>query len=152
MDKNSYPVLDIDLDVIRENARTICTLCAGRGISVAGVVKFSDGDPDIARAYADGGCSQIASSRTSHLERIKREYPDIATMLIRIPMLSETDRVVQCCDISLNSEESVLRRLDEAARKRGVAHGVILMQDVGDRREGIYERKRLVRLAAAVEK
>ena len=150
--KIDYPVLDIDLDVIRENARAVCALCAGRGISVAGVVKFSDGDPDIARAYADGGCSQIASSRTAHLERIKKKYPDITTMLIRIPMMSEADRVVQYCDISLNSEEDVLRRLDEAARKHGVVHDVILMQDVGDRREGIYERERLVQLAAAVEK
>ena len=147
-----YPVLDVDLAVIKENAQVICTLCAARGITVAGVVKFSDGDFAITRAYADGGCEQIASSRTIHLERIKEADPEITTMLIRIPMLSEADRVVQCCDISLNSEESVLRRLNEAAREHDKVHSVVLMQDVGDRREGVYGRERLIQFALLVEK
>lgn len=146
-----YPVLDVDLEAIRENAHIMCELCAGHGISVAGVIKFSDGDLSLSKAYADGGCRQIASSRTVHLKEIKEAYPEITTMLIRIPMMSEADQVVQSCDISLNSEESVLRCLNEAARRKGIVHNVILMQDVGDRREGVYGRESLIRLALVVE-
>ena len=43
-EKKTYPVLKVDLDAIRTNARVVCELCAGKGIEVAGVIKFSDGD------------------------------------------------------------------------------------------------------------
>ena len=95
MSEMKYPILDVDLAAVEENARTMCKLCAGRGLDVAGVIKFSDGDLKIAKAYADGGCKQIASSRTIHLKEIKTAYPDITTMLIRIPMMSEVEEVVQ---------------------------------------------------------
>lgn len=150
--KEYYPVLDIDLDIIRENARVMCDYLGSRGISVAGVIKFSDGDLRIAKAYHDGGCRQIASSRTVHLRRIREAMPQIRTMLIRIPMISEADEVVQWCDMSLNSEESVLQRLEEAAAEHGVTHEVILMQDVGDRREGVMGTERLAGLALKVER
>lgn len=151
MSEMKYPILDVDLAAVEENARTMCKLCAGRGLDVAGVIKFSDGDLKIAKAYADGGCKQIASSRTIHLKEIKTAYPDITTMLIRIPMMSEVEEVVQWCDISLNSEEHVLRALDTAAGAQGVVHSVVLMQDVGDRREGVYGREAFVSLAMMVE-
>ena len=150
-EEKTYPVLKVDLDAVRTNARVVCELCAGKGIEVAGVIKFSDGDLAIAEAYSSGGCRQIASSRTVHLKRIKEEMPQIRTMLIRIPMLSETEEVAQYCDISLNSEESVLDRLNEEAAKYDKIHDVILMLDVGDRREGIMGSDRLTELAVKVE-
>lgn len=147
-----YPVLEVNRDAVRENAQEMCAFCGQRGMNIAGVVKFSDGDIEIARSYHEGGCSQIASSRTLHLERIKKELPDAVTMLIRIPMLSEADEVVQWCDMSLNSEERTLRILDEAAGRHGKTHGVILMLDVGDRREGVIGANELCRLAGLVER
>lgn len=72
-EERNYPVLKVDLDAVRTNARVVCELCAGEGIEVAGVIKFSDGDLAIAQAYSSGGCRQIASSRTVHLKRIKEK-------------------------------------------------------------------------------
>ena len=86
-----YPVLEADLEAVRNNAEVMCRFCGERGISVAGVTKFSDGDLKIAKAYHDGGCSQIASSRTVQLKKIKKAMPEIETMLIRIPMISEAE-------------------------------------------------------------
>lgn len=146
-EKLRYPILDVDLGVIRNNASVMTNLCRRRGIDVAGVIKFSDGDLQIARAYHEGGCRQIASSRTVHLRRIKEAMPEVTTMLIRIPMPSEAVDVVRWCDLSLNSEESVLRALNEAAGKHDVVHGVVLMLDVGDRREGVYGEDRLLEMA-----
>ena len=80
-----YPVLEVDLEAVRQNAEVMCRLLRERGIDVAGVIKFSDGDLEVARAYSEGGCKQIASSRTIHLERIKKAMPQVQTMLIRIP-------------------------------------------------------------------
>ena len=146
-----FPVMDVDLIALRQNAEVMCRFCQEKGLSVAGVIKFSDGDLSVARAYHEGGCAQIASSRTIHLEQIKKTMPRIRTMLIRIPMISETEEVVKWCDISLNSEEQVLRSLNEAAGRAGKQHAVILMQDVGDRREGVIGTRRLTELAVLVE-
>lgn len=147
-----YPVLRVKPDAVKHNARTMCELCGKEGICVAGVVKFSDGDLEIARAYHEGGCSEIASSRTVHLERIKKALPEAVTMLIRIPMISEADETIQWCDISLNSEERTLRALNAAAGRLGKKHGVLLMLDVGDRREGVMGAGKLCELALLVER
>ncbi len=149
---NKYPRLDVNLNAIEDNAGVMFRFCASRGLSIAGVIKFSDGAPEIAKAYSEGGCIQIASSRLSHLKTIKETMPDIRTMLIRIPMISEADEAVRWCDYSLNSEETVLQALDEAAGRAGKPHNVILMQDVGDRREGIVGTKEITQLAVKVER
>ena len=54
-----YPVLKVDLNKIKHNASVMTSFCIGRGISVAGVIKFSDGSLEIAKAYHDGGCSVL---------------------------------------------------------------------------------------------
>ena len=151
MCNSKYPVLKVNTGAIRENSRVMNEFCKERGLDVAGVIKFSDGNIDIAKAYLEGGCSQLASSRTVHLEKIKREMPDVTTMLIRIPMISECAEVVKWCDISLNSQEKTLRKLDECAGEAGVKHSVLLMLDVGDRREGVVGADRLVEQALLVE-
>lgn len=147
-----YPNLTIDLKKIENNGKIICDFCRQWDIDVAGVIKFSNGDMEISKAYAKGGCSQIASSRTRQLKAIKKNMPEVNTMLIRIPMISEVEDVVKWCDYSLNSEEKVLWALNDAAEKNGTIHNVILMYDVGDRREGIVERDGVVELAEKVEK
>lgn len=52
--EEQFPSLIVNTDAIRTNASVLCKVCASYGISVAGVIKFSDGDPRIGRAYADG--------------------------------------------------------------------------------------------------
>ena len=148
---STYPTIEIHLNKIRENARIACSYCGEKGIDVAGVVKFSDGNLKIARAYYEGGCKQIASSRSIQLKAIKEAYPEIETMLIRIPMISEVDDVVEFCDISLNSERTVLEALNSAAQNHNTIHNVILMYDLCDRREGIIDRTEFVELADHVE-
>ena len=146
-----YPVLEVKASYVRDNAHVMTTYCANQGISVAGVIKFSDGDLRIAESYHEGGCSQIASSRVIHLKRIKREFPDIETMLIRTPMLSEVCDVVKFCDISLNSERDTLIALNRESGEMGIMHSVIIMLDVGDLREGVISIDELFELAMFVE-
>jgi predicted amino acid racemase len=56
---------------------------------------------------------------------------------LRIPPLSGVDVVVQTVDVSLNTELAVLEALSAAARHCGKVHGVMLMVELGDLREGI---------------
>lgn len=151
MHSKRYPVLQVNIDAVRTNARVMSEFCAERGLSAAGVIKFSDGNINVARAYYEGGCRQLASSRTVHLEKIKKEIPDAETMLIRIPMISECADVVKWCDISLNSQEKTLRKLNVCAGEQNKIHSVLLMMDIGDRREGVVGIERLMQLALLVE-
>ena len=48
-------------------------------------------------------------------------------LLVRIPMLSEAEEVAAYADISLQSELSVIRAVNDACGKFGTHHDVILM-------------------------
>ena len=147
-----YPVLQADLHAIAQNARVICGLYEKQGISVAGVIKVSDGSPEIAGVYLDGGCRQLASSRICHLAMLRKAFPKVPMMLLRIPQPCEARDVVEYADHSLNSESSVLQVLNDAAGRLGKTHKVILMLDVGDRREGVTTVEDLAALASEVKR
>lgn len=80
-----YPILEVNLDAIETNSRVLNKVCAHYGIETAGVIKFSDGQIPIAKAYAAGGCKQIAVSRAAHLRNIKQALPGAETLLTRAP-------------------------------------------------------------------
>ena len=133
----SSPTLTIDLDKIEHNARTIVRLCRTRGIQVTGVTKCVCGNPEVARAMLRGGVVGIADSRLPNIHRLRTAGVE-ASMLLRLPALSMVEEVVASVQVSLNSELSVLRALSAAAVRRGVAHEVVLMLDLGDLREGVW--------------
>lgn len=147
----SYPKLHIDLRKIEENTRLITELCTARSVAVAGVVKGCCSDERVTAAVAAGGVAQLASSRISQIKRIREACPDVPTMLIRIPMLGEVADVVRYCNYSLQSEDAVLRAVNEAAMAQNKQHKVILMYDVGDLREGQISRKEVLRQALLVQ-
>ncbi len=72
--------------------------------------------------------------------------------LIRIPMMSDAGEVVRLADGSLNSDITVLRALDRAARDQGKIHKVILMSDLGDLREGFWGEEALTDASLTVER
>ncbi len=132
------PYLTIDLDRIEHNARTIVGLCEQHGIEVVGVTKATCGRPEVAGAMLRGGVAAIADSRMENLQRLRAAGVPGRLMLLRIPPLSGVDEVVEAVDLSLNSELSVIAALSDAAARRGRLHGVLLMVDLGDLREGIW--------------
>ncbi len=146
-----YPVLHINKDTILQNARILKDVCDKRGVSVAAVVKGFNGLDEITEQMRLAGFNQLASSRIPHLKKIKEKYPDVETMAIRIPMLSEAADIISCCDISLNSEIEVIRALNKEAGRKGKIHKVILMRDVGDLREGIFSREEHIKTACYIE-
>ena len=146
-----FPQVRINLDYLEENVRTVVSRCAERGVSVAGVVKGATGLAECIECFAEGGATQIASSRLEQLETAKRLNTGLPLMLIRIPMISEAAEAVRLADISLNSEITALRELDRQAGIAGRNHGVILMADLGDLREGFWNRDELIDAAVEVE-
>ena len=133
----SAPRLEVDLDKIHHNASTLVTRLAARGISVTAVTKASLGSPQIARTMLRAGVSMIGDSRMENIEAMRRAGISAPMMLIRAPMISDVHRVVRYADLSLNSELDVIRQLSCAAKAAGTTHGVVLMVELGDLREGI---------------
>ncbi len=151
MDNRYFPAIDVNLDAVRTNAQVLCDLCAKNGISVAGIIKFSDGDLQVAKAYRDGGCAQLGVSRAKHLQAIKEAFPDTETLLTRSPTRGDMEATARYADLSLHSDPGVLMTLNEEAGKWGTHPGIILMLDVGDLREGVDNIPELVALAKLCE-
>lgn len=132
-----YPYLTVDLNKIEKNARYITNLCNKKGIEVVGVTKGCCGIPEIAKAMLKGGVKYIADSRLDNLKRIRMSGYDKELMLLRMPMKSEFEEVVDIADMSLNSELETIKELSDIAKYRNKLHKIILMIDLGELREGI---------------
>lgn len=131
------PRLEIDLDKIHHNARTLVERLAKRGISVTGVTKATLGSPEIAGALLRAGVRSLGDARIENIEAMRRAGVPGSTTLIRSPMLGQVDRVVTTADVSFNTELEVISKLSSAAQKAKRTHGVVLMVELGDLREGI---------------
>lgn len=134
----TYPRIRINSKIIRNNVENLVKLCGKEGISVAGSTKGFCAMPEIAQLYIDGGVKYLADSRVENL--IKLKDLDIEKILLRLPMISNVDEVVDYAHISLNSEIDTIVALSEASRKKGKIHGIILMVDLGDLREGYFNK------------
>lgn len=133
------PRLEVDLDKVEHNARTLVQRLAPKGIRVTGVTKAVLGSPAVAAALQRGGATGLGDSRVENLARLRAAGVVLPTTLIRAPMLSRVDVVVAASDISLNTEAEVIENLGAAARRTSVVHGVVLMVELGDLREGIAD-------------
>jgi len=133
----SAPRLAIDLDKIYHNARTLVERLADRGISVTAVTKATLGSPEIAAVLLRAGVSALGDSRIENIEAMRRAGVPASMTLIRTPMLSQVDRVVKHAGVSFNTELDVISKLSSAAGTARRTHGIVLMIELGDLREGI---------------
>jgi ornithine racemase len=133
----SAPRLEVDLDLIGHNARVLVQRLSPLGISVCGVTKATMGSPEVARQFLAAGVASLGESRVENVERLRRSGITAPIMLVRSPMISQADRVVASADVSLNSEVDVVARLSTSAHRLGKPHGIVLMVELGDLREGI---------------
>jgi len=131
------PRVEVNLDKIRLNTRCLVDRLKPRGITVTAVTKAVCGRPSIAQAMLDGGAVGLAEARISNVQRLRRAGLTCPISMIRSPMLSQVDQVIQSCDVSYNSERVAIAALAEAAVRAGTTHSIVLMVEMGDRREGI---------------
>jgi len=142
--------IEVDCEAIRTNTRAVVELCAKHGIEVVGVTKGCCGLPEVARAMLAGGVTTLGDSRISHVRRLRGAGIKTRVMLLRLPKMSEIDQVVELTEVSLNSEYRTIEALSRKAEAKAVVHDIILMVEVGDRREGLMPEE-VVRIATSVE-
>jgi len=128
--------MEINVDALQNNYRVIDKAVRGSGSQWCVVAKLLCGFRDGLEALTACGAHSFADSRLRHLESIREILPEAETWYLRPPPLSQVRRVVATCTGSLNTEESVLEALNQEAGRQGVRHRVILMAELGERREG----------------
>lgn len=142
------PRLEIDLSKIQHNSAQLTEHLAALGVRVTGVTKAALGAHQVANAMLLGGVNSIGDSRIENIRKMRESGVDAEFILLRSPLMSRVDEVVQYADISLNSELEVIMRLSDAAKRQKRIHRVLLMIELGDLREGI----RLTDIEDVVEK
>jgi len=151
-----YPTVEIDLAAVESNYAAVCRLCAAHGIRVVGVIKGAGGLRPVADAMMRGGCVSLASSRLAQIKKLRGlsglDAPGMSWGLLRIPGPGEIDEAVAVADWSLQSDPAALYLLAAAALRAGRRHGVTLMLDLGDLREGWYDDDSLLAEAIRVER
>ncbi|WP_130861907.1 alanine racemase [Bacilliculturomica massiliensis] len=146
-----YPLLEMDLKKLRRNVEEVVNRCGAMGINVAGVIKGCNGLPEAAEQFKLGGCAQIATSRLEQIEDAKAYGIEGPFMLIRVPMLTEIPRMVQLANYSLHSERSVIDAADAECSRQGKKHKVVVMADLGDLREGFWDKEELFDVCLHIE-
>lgn len=147
-----YPQLEFDLALLRSNADAVISRCRGMGIRVCGVVKGVDGLPEAARVLRAAGAAELGTSRLEQVAKCRAAGVPGSWLLIRIPGLTELPDVVALCETSLQSEWPTLLALEEECLRQNKTHRVIVMTDLGDLREGFWDKKELVDVCERVER
>lgn len=148
---DNYPKLIIKTDAFKNNIRTIKQLCDTNDIKLSAVVKVFHAMDDLIKIMHDEGINSFCSSRILDIKKIKKLYPLDETVLIRIPMISELEDLVKYVDITLISSKDTLIELNRISKQNNKIQNVILMEDLGDLREGIISQEELVDLAYYTE-
>ena len=147
-----YPQLEFDLALLRSNADAVISRCRGMGIRVCGVIKGVDGLPEAARVLRAAGAEELGTSRLEQVAKCRAAGVPGPWLLIRIPGLTELPDVVALCETSLQSEWPTLLALEEECLRQNKTHRVIVMTDLGDLREGFWDKDELVDVCERVER
>lgn len=147
-----YPQLEFDLALLRSNADAVISRCRGMGIRVCGVIKGVDGLPEVARVLRAAGAAELGTSRLEQVAKCRAAGVPGPWLLIRVPGLTELPDVVALCETSLQSEWPTLLALEEECLRQNKTHRVIVMTDLGDLREGFWDKKELVDVCERVER
>ena len=144
----AYPRLEIHLDIIRENAEKLYRACRANGVEPVGITKVCCGEREVARTLIEAGYRTLGDSRLENIAKYRSL--NCETMLIRLPMISEAERVVELADYSLNSEIAAVEALSRAAVRLKKMHRVIAMMELGDLREGCPTEEALYNLCRRI--
>jgi predicted amino acid racemase len=124
----------IDVAAVRHNTRVLGERLATQGIEIVGVTKAVDSEPDVARAMLAGGAVMLADSRLTGVARLA-SHGFGPRLLIRPPQPDELDLAARTADWVLLSDADTARALASRVEARPI--GVLLVVDMGDRRDGV---------------
>jgi predicted amino acid racemase len=136
-----YPLIDIDLQKLKYNFNELNKKCSKKNIKLTVVTKGFAGDQEIMKTLMMANVNSIADSRLDNIKKFRDLNYNGEAILLRIPQKSEIKEAINYIDCSLVSEKESCIYLSEEAKKINKKIGVIVMVDIGDRREGVMPEK-----------
>jgi len=127
----------IDPEIIKHNFKRLDKLFSKNNIHWTAVTKVICAHKPTLKLLVDLGLRSFADSRLDNLKAIRKICPEAETVYLRPTSPKFAPNIVKWADISLNTELKTIRTLSEAAVAQGRTHGVIIMVELGELREGI---------------
>lgn len=140
----------IDLFKLRHNINTMRQICLAHQLELIGVVKGCYTFSPIIQAFQKEGIGTLGMSRIQ-VGIEASVYLNNRPILITLPSQNEAQSVVRYFQASLNSEVATIKALADAAEQQSRHHGIILMVDTGDLREGVMPEEVLETVRKLVE-
>ncbi|MCE5038720.1 alanine racemase [Staphylococcus auricularis] len=129
--------IHINLSKIQYNANVLRQLLATHHVQFTPVIKCIAGDPEIIRALNQLGFTHFADARLENIEKAKEVEAANTFTLIRAPHLQELKQVVINTTMSIQTELTTIRQLNDVAKSLDQKHSIMLMVDWKDAREGV---------------
>lgn len=133
------PELIVQINKIEENARYLVELCQRQNLELMGVMKGCHPCEILLNRLQHCGFSTLGFSRPEVMASTSaflRERPT----LIALPKPRHCKEVIKYFSHSYHSSEASIRRLAQCVNPTDEPHGVILMIEVGDFREGVLPK------------
>ncbi len=130
------PELIINLPALKHNIKILKQLCLERKLELLSIIKGCYAFPPLVQACQQFGIETFGLSKVSDGIQFQSTLDNRPT-LINLPAPAEAAKTVQYFHASANSELDTIQALIEASAALKCHHGIILMVDNGDRREGI---------------
>lgn len=139
---DNRPKIIINLDKIYKNVSIVIETLSKYNVDVSAVTKMHGADIHIVDTLYKAGIRRFGDSRLENLMNIK--YDDAEKWLIRLPSISRVSDTVKYSTCSLISQKETAYALNEECIKQGKDYECILMADIGDLREGCFEKEDLL--------
>ncbi|OGU56084.1 MAG: hypothetical protein A2X64_05335 [Ignavibacteria bacterium GWF2_33_9] len=129
---------------IKQNINKLSEYFEQHGINWSLITKVFSGDKDFLKSVLTDEIikkiDEVGDSRLSNIRNLKEYKPHLKTIYIKPPAKIYAEDVVKYADISLNSSYSTIVTLNNAAKKAGKNHQIIIMVELGELREGIQRK------------
>ncbi|MCK4944473.1 MAG: alanine/ornithine racemase family PLP-dependent enzyme [Candidatus Aminicenantes bacterium] len=135
--------IKINLKKIVGNYLSLKEYAKKKDIIITPVVKVVAGDINIVQRLEANGAEIIGDSRIYNIRKFKKAGINSKFLLLRLPAKGEISEVVKYSDYSLNSSADIISMIDKEAKMQKKHHGIVLMIEMGDLREGVCFKKAL---------
>jgi ornithine racemase len=129
--------ITLDSEKLKFNFNYINSLFVSKNIEWSVVTKMLCGNRLFLEELLKMDIKQVCDSRVSNLKMLKAINPNIETIYLKPPAKQSISSIVKYADVSVNTEFETIRLLSDEARKQQKIHGVIIMIELGELREGV---------------
>lgn len=139
----------IHLDKLRHNFAYIRDICRSAGLQPVWITKGRQAHPAILELLAQEAHTMVGDVSPANLDRACQVFAD-RVMMVQLPDRDRVAAIGACAKVWLVSDPAHARIIAAAAGPQSTPRELILMVDVGNRREGVLPEQTTAR-AVAIE-